>query len=104
MPEQLLNGTQVGALTQQVSAESMAQSMRMNVRRKSLGHANLLYDPGNAPCSKWTTSLVNKEPALGFSSLRQDFSPDFQIALQGLLCFAFQRDISLLLAFAANQH
>jgi hypothetical protein len=42
--EQLLNGAQVGAFFQHVRAESMAQRVRMHVRRKSLRDRNLLDD------------------------------------------------------------
>ena len=46
--EQFLNGAQVGAFFQHVRAESVAQSVRMHVRRKAFGDRNFLDDAADA--------------------------------------------------------
>ena len=46
--EHLLNGPQVRAFFEHVGTKSVAQSVRVHIRRKSLRDSNLLDDPANA--------------------------------------------------------
>ena len=50
--EQLLDRPQIRALFQHVRPKSMAQSVRMNIGRQTMGQRNVLHNPANTPRSQ----------------------------------------------------
>ena len=59
--EQLLNGAQVGAFFQHVRTESVAQRVRMNVRRKPFGDGNFLDDAADAARGEPAAAPVDEQ-------------------------------------------
>ena len=60
--QQFLNGPQVGAFAQHVSAEGMAQGMRMDVRWQPFGYCYPLHDSGNTASRQRASTTINKKP------------------------------------------
>src|ERR1700756_2575846 len=69
--EQLLDRPQVGAFLQHVSAKSMTQSVRMNIRREALGYSNLLNNAPHASRSKPPAALVDQKSGRILADLSQ---------------------------------
>ena len=59
--EQLLNGTQVGALFQHVRAKSVAQGVGMHLGRESASHRNFFYDPSYAAGGQPAAALIDEQ-------------------------------------------
>src|SRR5271170_2801832 len=59
--EQLLNGAQIGAFLEHVRTESMAQRVRVDVRRKAFGDGNLLDDAADAAGGEPATTPVDEQ-------------------------------------------
>src|SRR5471030_12425 len=87
-----------------MGAEGMPKGMWMDIRRKALCHGNLLDDSTNAAAGERASTLVDEQPARYFFGFQQDFLPCGPVGSQRLFGRAFQRDIALLLPFAANQN
>src|SRR5215470_327040 len=102
--EKFLNGTQVCSFRQQMSAESVAQGMRMDVWRQSFSDSDLLYDPGDATRGQSTAATIDEKPARIFSRLGQYFLTGIEIDLQSFFGFTFEWNVALFLAFAPDQH
>lgn len=48
MAQHLLNSTQIGTLLEKMCSERMTQGMRMDIRRKPIGHSDFLDDAAHA--------------------------------------------------------
>ena len=71
--EQFLNGAQVGAFFQHVRAESMAQRVRMHVRRKTFGDGNLLDDAADAARGEPAAAPVDEQRRRVLAAFRKNF-------------------------------
>src|ERR1019366_1607367 len=64
--EQFLDGAQVRSLFQHVRAEGVTQSMRMNLRRQSLGNRDALDDAPHAARGEPSAALVDEQRGHAF--------------------------------------
>src|ERR1700733_4402044 len=61
VPEEFLNGAQVGPFVEHVCAEGVAEGMRVHVGRKAFGDCNALDDAPNTPRGETAPALVDEE-------------------------------------------
>src|SRR5215470_18269228 len=63
--EQFLNGAKVGSLFEHVGAESVAESVGMDVRGKALGDSDAFDDTSDAAGGEAASSLVDQQSSIG---------------------------------------
>src|SRR5713101_3354697 len=80
--EHLLDGAQVGAFFEHVGSESVAQGVRMNVGRESLGNGDFLDDPPYAARCEASAALVDQERRSVLAGFRESQLPRWKVSGQ----------------------
>ena len=104
MAEHLLDGAKVGAFLQQVSAEGMAQSVRVYVWREAFGDGDLLNDASDAASGEAAAPLIDEQRRRISWALAANFQAGGNIGRQGNLNGVAERNVTFFFPFAANEN
>ena len=101
VPEELLDGAQVGAAAEEVRGEGMAERVGADLLRATASPVDVLPDhpldgPRRQPAARCSEKAAPPSPPAASTSLAR------RVILQGLAGLAAEQDDALLLAFAAD--
>src|SRR5258708_39847745 len=102
--EQLLNGTQVGALLQHVRAKGVAQRVRVHVGRKSFCYGNFLDDAADTARREAPTAAIDQQRGGVLADCSENLLTLGEISRERRLHRIAKRNIAFFLSLAANEN
>src|SRR5579863_4473954 len=101
--KQFLNGAQIGALFQHVSAKGVAQRVGMNIGREALGDSDLLDDAADTARGQASTTPIDEQSGSVPVFSSQDLQAHREIRSERAGCRTSEWNVAFLFSFAANQ-